>query len=68
VTGFTGIVNGPFAVYGDNLSGDVLVNGRPVTVTSRQNRAIKGEIPADFEPGDATVKVGDQEFTGKLVR
>jgi hypothetical protein len=68
VSGFAGIVGGPFAVYGQNLEGDVLVGGRPVTVTARQRNAVKGEVPADFEPGDVDVKVGDQTFHGKLVR
>jgi hypothetical protein len=66
ITEFTGSVGSVFAIYGSDLSGDVLVNGRPVEVTSRRASSIKGTLPRDFKAGNASVQVGDATFNGKV--
>jgi hypothetical protein len=66
ITEFSGSAGSVFAIYGTDLSGDVLVNGRPVEITSRKPTAIKGTLPRDFKAGDAKVQVGDATFDSKV--
>lgn len=68
---FSGSVNGPYAIYGENFGTGapgsfITINGRPVAVTSWRPNAIKGIIPADFEPGNVTVSVAGVSVKGKL--
>lgn len=66
---FSGTLGGPFAMYGSfgSVPGAVTLNGRLMTLTAWRERSIKGQIPADLQPGPVEIAINSVVVgTGKL--